>query len=191
MVHQEICNNVLHSVFSLDTTVHAATRSCKILPKGQITQKTFVQLFAQRCDAYHQPRVVCSGCRKLVASTFRKIKIFCVYRGEHSQLVTHPCCATRCKKILPVLLRRNNEITPGIHIFYHLGRNTPLSILGYIHRYVRVKRSSALPILKILLRYPPVTMRHIWQLGWVNTSTGYIPFDLNEDRRTQCTWHRF
>ena len=49
------------------------------------------------------------------------------------------------------------------------------------------KRSYALPKLKILLRYPPVTMRHIWQLGWVNTSTGYIPFDLNEDRKTQCT----
>ena len=30
-------------------------------------------------------------------------------------------------------------------------------------------------------------MRHIWQLGWVNTSTGYIPFDLNEDRKTQST----
>ena len=79
MMHQEICN-VLRSVFSLDTTVHAATRSCKILPKGQITRKTFVQLFAQRCCAYYHLRVACSGCRKLVASTFRKIKICCVYR---------------------------------------------------------------------------------------------------------------
>ena len=49
------------------------------------------------------------------------------------------------------------------------------------------KRSSALPKLKILPRYPPVTMRHNWQLGWMNTSTGYIPFDLNDDRKTQCT----
>ena len=78
MMHQEICN-VLHSVFGLNTTVHAATRSCKILPKGQITRKTFVQLFAQRCAYYHL-RVACSGCRKLVASTFPKIKICCVYR---------------------------------------------------------------------------------------------------------------
>ena len=37
------------------------------------------------------------------------------------------------------------------------------------------------------VKYPPVTMRHIWQLGWVNTSTGYISFDLNEDRKSQCT----
>jgi len=79
MMHQEICN-VLRSVFSLDTTVHAATRSRKILPKGQIIRKTFVQLFAQRCCAYYHLRVACSGCRKLVASTFRKIKICCVYR---------------------------------------------------------------------------------------------------------------
>ena len=79
MMHQEICN-VLRSVFSLDTTVHAATRSCKILPKGQITRKTFVQLFAQRCCAYYHLPVACSGCRKLVASTFQKIKICCVYR---------------------------------------------------------------------------------------------------------------
>ena len=34
MMHQEICN-VLRSVFSLDTTVHAATRSCKILPNAR------------------------------------------------------------------------------------------------------------------------------------------------------------
>ena len=38
-----------------------------------------MQLFAQRCCAnYHLP-VACLGCRKLVASTFRKIKICCVY----------------------------------------------------------------------------------------------------------------
>ena len=79
MMHQEMCN-ILHSVFSLDTTVHAATRSCKILPKGLIIRKTFVQLFAQRCCAYYHLRVACSGCRNLVASTFRKIKICCVYR---------------------------------------------------------------------------------------------------------------
>ena len=30
-------------------------------------------------------------------------------------------------------------------------------------------------------------MRHIWQLGWVNTSKGYISFDLTEDRKSQCT----
>ena len=80
MMHQEMCN-VLRSVFSLDTTVHAATRSCKILPKRQIIRKTFaVQLFAQRCCAFYHLRVACSGCRKLVASSFRKIKICCVYR---------------------------------------------------------------------------------------------------------------
>ena len=79
MVHQEICN-VLRSVFSLDTTVHVATRSCKILPKGQITRKTFMQLSSQRCCAYYHLPVACSGCRKLVASTFQKIKIRCVYK---------------------------------------------------------------------------------------------------------------
>ena len=73
MMHQKMCN-VLHLVFSLDTTVHAATRSCKILPKGQIIRKKFVQLFAQRCWAYYHLRVACSGCRKLFASTFRKNK---------------------------------------------------------------------------------------------------------------------
>ena len=80
MMHQDICS-VLRSVFSLDTTVHATTRSCKILPKGQIIRKTFVRLFDSRNDV---ALIITSASRVQV---FRLQNVSCFYFSRNKDLL--------------------------------------------------------------------------------------------------------
>ena len=76
MMHQEICN-VLRSVFSLDTTVHAATRSCKILPIGQNnTENIRATIRATMLRLLSPPRRV-----------FRLQKVSCFYFSKNKVLL--------------------------------------------------------------------------------------------------------